>query len=295
MKEECIVLKEITESDIKDICDLDLKAFKRNMPRSEHNIKALLWNNPRGNVIAYLNGIPVGFGFSHIMGSRAYIGPFAVLEQFRKKGIGQLILRELISKLNDQKIDVIGLEVLPDNYPALNLYFKNGFIPGSVTYGFSPIYASKFSLDSCERIINGYEVDEKLLNHFCTKMEDNEDGFSLAVDIRWMLKFDPANILFFVTDNLINGFLAYSTNLSPHVWGYILHDKKKAEKIYKTLFLTLQRLHKETELVVRVNSEAPVALNILKSFRISKVLIRMIAAEDFKISSRNCIFKSWVG
>ena len=34
MKEECIVLKEITESDIKDICDLDLKAFKRNIPRS---------------------------------------------------------------------------------------------------------------------------------------------------------------------------------------------------------------------------------------------------------------------
>ena len=135
----------------------------------------------------------------------------------------------------------------------------------------------------------------RTLESFCTKMEDNEDGFSLAVDIRWMLKFDPANILFFVTDNLINGFLAYSTNLSPHVWGYILHDKKKAEKIYKTLFLTLQRLHKETELVVRVNSEAPVALNILKSFRISKVLIRMIAAEDFKISSRNCIFKSWVG
>jgi len=112
-----------------------------------------------------------------------------------------------------------------------------------------------------------------------------------------MLKFDPANILFFITDNLINGFLAYSTSLSPHVWGYILNDNK-VEKFFNTLFLTLQRLHKETELAIRVNSESPIALNILKNSRISKVLIRMVAAEDFKISkyrSRNCIFKSWVG
>jgi ribosomal protein S18 acetylase RimI-like enzyme len=51
----------------------------------------------------------------------------AVLEEYREKGIGYLLLNKLFSYLSDKGYRQVFLEVLADNIKAINLYSKVGF------------------------------------------------------------------------------------------------------------------------------------------------------------------------
>ena len=50
-----------------------------------------------------------------------------VKKEYRKKGIGQILLEKLISLSKETKLNTIILEVNVNNKIAINLYKKNGF------------------------------------------------------------------------------------------------------------------------------------------------------------------------
>ncbi|MCG6186948.1 GNAT family N-acetyltransferase [Maribellus maritimus] len=74
----------------------------------------------------------VGFiltGFREIDGKKyAYDGGTGVVKNFRRKGIGEKLLFELIGFLKKKQFSCLVLEVLENNTPAIKLYTKHGFV-----------------------------------------------------------------------------------------------------------------------------------------------------------------------
>lgn len=57
----------------------------------------------------------------------AYDGGTGTVKDFRRKGLGEKLLRECISFLKEKQFSHFILEVLENNLPAINLYTKHGF------------------------------------------------------------------------------------------------------------------------------------------------------------------------
>lgn len=84
-----------------------------------------------GQVLGYV-GSQYGYGEADMMN-------LAVVPDFRKRGIGQLLVAELISHLDDLDVKSLTLEVRQSNAAAVSLYEKMGFLQ----VGLRPNYYQK--------------------------------------------------------------------------------------------------------------------------------------------------------
>jgi ribosomal protein S18 acetylase RimI-like enzyme len=87
--------------------------------------------NPDLSVGCFDGDLLVGFiltGFREIFGKKVcYDGGTGVLRAYRRKGIGEMLLKELLRILHEKQISRFVLEVLENNTPAIKLYEKYGF------------------------------------------------------------------------------------------------------------------------------------------------------------------------
>jgi len=87
--------------------------------------------NPDFSLGCFDGELLVGFiltGYREIDGQKVcYDGGTGVIKAFQRKGIGELMLKELLLILREKQINRFVLEVLENNTPAINLYEKNGF------------------------------------------------------------------------------------------------------------------------------------------------------------------------
>lgn len=88
----------------------------------------ILLNELSVYVVALLNGSVVGYGGMWLVMDEAHITNIAVHPDFRKQGIGQQILRELIRQATERNLNRMTLEVRPTNIAARKLYQKFGFV-----------------------------------------------------------------------------------------------------------------------------------------------------------------------
>ena len=74
----------------------------------------------------------VGFiltGYRETGGKKTcYDGGTGVIKAYQRKGIGEMMLKELLQLLKNKEISRFVLEVLENNIPAINLYEKYGFV-----------------------------------------------------------------------------------------------------------------------------------------------------------------------
>jgi len=87
--------------------------------------------NPDFSVGCFAGEMLVGFiltGYREINGQKVcYDGGTGVIKTHQRKGIGELMLKELMLILHEKQISRFVLEVLENNTPAINLYEKHGF------------------------------------------------------------------------------------------------------------------------------------------------------------------------
>lgn len=76
-------------------------------------------------IVAILNNEIVGFAGVKVLLDEADIMNIVIKKDYRKKGIGTLLLQELINIASN--LNYITLEVNEENNPAINLYKKFGF------------------------------------------------------------------------------------------------------------------------------------------------------------------------
>jgi len=88
--------------------------------------------NPVFSVGCFDGDLLVGFiltGFREINGQKVcYDGGTGVIKAYQRKGIGELMLKELLSNFKEKQISRFVLEVLENNSPAIKLYEKHGFV-----------------------------------------------------------------------------------------------------------------------------------------------------------------------
>jgi len=88
--------------------------------------------NPDYSVGCFDGDLLVGFiltGYREINGQKVcYDGGTGVIKTYQRKGIGEMLLKELLLILREKQIDRFVLEVLENNSPAIKLYEKHGFV-----------------------------------------------------------------------------------------------------------------------------------------------------------------------
>ena len=90
--------------------------------------KAILEEAARGYFIAaYFDGVFAGYaGMTEVL-DECGICNIAVMPEFRRHGVGEVLVADLIRRAKEKHAFVIMLEVRRSNIPAIKLYEKMGF------------------------------------------------------------------------------------------------------------------------------------------------------------------------
>ncbi len=109
-----------------DIYNIDLKCFGESSWSYELIFKAL--ENNKAICIVYIQGSKViGYLSASMVLDELTMERIAVLENYRKNGIGKMLVENLIKLAQNENISVINLEVRSQNTGAIALYTKCGF------------------------------------------------------------------------------------------------------------------------------------------------------------------------
>tara|TARA_B100000809_G_C15053642_1_gene499864 strand:- start:2 stop:496 length:495 start_codon:yes stop_codon:yes gene_type:complete len=124
-------------SDLISVMEINLKTLPEHY--SDYFYESLLSELPEAFIIAEIAGKHVGyimckteFGFSNFkkLGfvKKGHVVSIAVLDEYRKKGIGNALVEESVNGVKIQNCDEFYLEVRCSNNEAVRLYEKLGFV-----------------------------------------------------------------------------------------------------------------------------------------------------------------------
>lgn len=120
-----ITVRELRREDIEAISRIESASFS--MPWSPKHFEELLDRDYCFYLVAEADGVPVGScGMTNIC-NEGNIDNVVVAEEFRGKGIGQTMLRELIDRGEKMGVEAFTLEVRVSNAAAIHVYEKLGF------------------------------------------------------------------------------------------------------------------------------------------------------------------------
>ncbi|MFA7561257.1 MAG: ribosomal protein S18-alanine N-acetyltransferase [Candidatus Izemoplasmatales bacterium] len=119
-----LILRPIFKSDIEKVVKCENDYF-HNFTTYEKIIDDI--NNPLYQYYVLVGEDIYGYVFVMIDEDKAQINSLVVLEKYRNRGYGKLMLNALLSRLKEMKVQEITLEVRPSNNFALKLYNRFGF------------------------------------------------------------------------------------------------------------------------------------------------------------------------
>ncbi len=133
---DCII-RRAELSDLIPVMEINLKTLPEHY--SDYFYESLLVDLPEAFLVAEIGGKHVGYimckseyGFSNFkkLGfvKKGHVVSVAVLDEFRRKGIGKGIVEEAINGVKIKKCDELYLEVRYSNTDAVRLYESMGFI-----------------------------------------------------------------------------------------------------------------------------------------------------------------------
>ncbi|MET1124930.1 MAG: ribosomal protein S18-alanine N-acetyltransferase [Archaeoglobaceae archaeon] len=135
---QTVVVRDYSTGDFRDILEIDREAFNPRNPAYDVYVyltygSDLLVADIGGKVVGYIVTMDVDAVTGKIIS-------FAVRREFRRMGVGSMLLRRAIERLAARGKRRITLEVRVSNTPAQNLYRKFGFrvvdvIPGYYSDG----------------------------------------------------------------------------------------------------------------------------------------------------------------
>lgn len=124
-------------SDLISVMEINLKTLPEHY--SDYFYETLLAELPEAFLVAEIDGKHVGyimckteFGFSNFkkLGfiKKGHVVSIAVIDEYRRKGIGNALVEESVNGVKLKKCDEFYLEVRCSNNEAVRLYEKLGFV-----------------------------------------------------------------------------------------------------------------------------------------------------------------------
>lgn len=140
------VVERAKKDDLDQIININLRTLPENYPR--FFFEYLLERYPECFLVAKYNNKVIGYIMCRVEDSivlsfplrrikRGHIVSFAVLPEYRRRGVGSRLLKEAINALKEiyHCVDVY-LEVRISNHEAINLYRKFGFTVAQIKRGY---------------------------------------------------------------------------------------------------------------------------------------------------------------
>ena len=119
------MIKILNSDNIVDLVLIENSCFSH--PLSKTNISESI-NNEKYMFLGYkIDGRLIGYISVFIILDEAYINNIAVLKEFRKQGIGNKLVNEILEVCKNKSCKFVTLEVRESNFPAISLYEKLGF------------------------------------------------------------------------------------------------------------------------------------------------------------------------
>ncbi|MCC8159774.1 MAG: ribosomal protein S18-alanine N-acetyltransferase [Oscillospiraceae bacterium] len=120
-----IEIMRMTLEDVAEIAELEKKCFA--LPWSENSLRDEMSNKLAVYIVAKDSGRCAGYtGFWNVSGEGG-ITNVAVLPEYRRRGVGSMLIAKMIKIALDLKLDILTLEVRKSNTAAQGLYIKYGF------------------------------------------------------------------------------------------------------------------------------------------------------------------------
>ncbi len=122
-----IRFRKARNEDLGQIQRIESLSFKN--PYPPYYTRALIESLSDVSLVAEIENKIVGYIFARIeYGKIGHIVTIAVDPKYRRMGIGEALMREVINKLKELNCSSVYLEVRVSNKPAINLYRKLGFL-----------------------------------------------------------------------------------------------------------------------------------------------------------------------
>jgi [ribosomal protein S18]-alanine N-acetyltransferase len=118
--------EKLIESHIPSI--VAIEARTNSAPWSERSFRNELDHSHGIFLTAILNGEVIGYGAIWLVIDEAHVTTIAVAEEHHRKGIGERLMRDLLSRAKEAGMVCSTLEVRASNTPAIRLYEKLGFV-----------------------------------------------------------------------------------------------------------------------------------------------------------------------
>jgi GNAT superfamily N-acetyltransferase len=295
------------EEDLEEIIKIDETTFERPEPRSIKNLSALRMSDPEGCFVLKDESKIVGYNYSKTMGNKGYLGPLGIIQSYQKKGLGKALITKSIDYLI-KNCSVIGLEVLPENGNVIGFYQRMGFTSGFPSYLFQiseefklkKINSSKLHITNAHKLASSkYET---ILNGIDKWTNNSYNGLSFRNDLDDTLRLNGDILVAFHEDKPA-GFLAYSQNLIPTLWGAVdsdINDYKLQKEIIELLILHFNDLNGFEDVIVQINSRYNALVDILfeMGFKLRRSINRMyyngFEGDGFK-KSNQLLMRPWRG
>lgn len=121
-----MIIRKMTAADIHLAAEIEKQCFVH--PWSEQSIEGELSKENSVFLMAFEGNTPVGYvGLSSVL-DEGYMGNLAVIESYRRNGIGKALMNELIKECKTLDLAFVTLEVRASNEPAVKLYENLGFV-----------------------------------------------------------------------------------------------------------------------------------------------------------------------
>ncbi|WP_456483056.1 ribosomal protein S18-alanine N-acetyltransferase [Methanopyrus kandleri] len=123
-----VVVRRAKRSDIPEVVEIEERAF----PKSPYPTYVFLYNlsnNPEGFLVAEVGGKVVGYVIFELRPwlGEGHIVSIAVHPNYRRTGIGTILMREAERKIAEAGYETVRLEVRESNFPARRFYERLGY------------------------------------------------------------------------------------------------------------------------------------------------------------------------
>lgn len=120
-----IQIREMKREDCQAVWNLQKQCFS--IPWSMESLESMFQIDGYTNLIAFDNQKIIGYAGIKAVFDEADITNVAVAPLMRSQGTGKALMKELLSRADQQQINRIFLEVRASNVAAIRLYEKEGF------------------------------------------------------------------------------------------------------------------------------------------------------------------------
>ncbi|WP_257152551.1 GNAT family N-acetyltransferase [Bacillus sp. AFS059628] len=151
--------------------------------------------SPLLSIVAFENNQPIGIvmsGVREVKGKKvSWNGGTGVAKEYRRKGVGKILMESTLSILKEEGVDIATLEAISDNTKAISLYKNKGYlVEDNVEYlnlngklGQNPIKDSnrKYTVERVAPQQVGQLLFYKAMNPWQTQWQSTKNGEVIIV------------------------------------------------------------------------------------------------------------------